>query len=398
MEAKPVDEDLRKLQSLLDDGVITESEFTEKKRQLLDQPALPATRAAPPGETPPPPKKIKAAPPAAPPTAPPANEPSLPLGYYELRDAGDDVIGYLVLSVWKSSGGFFGLMTLTSGEWEVEDYDGDSTTLLPVISSGSGPQRWSFDGGQFRFDLEEDASYSGTVSLRVLPNSGNLAVTWELESCDYEYDWSHRGEATAIPKAAAAAAAQQAGLRLSDTRSVLTGTATREHFDKGPCTAPPAATPPPAKPASIRPPPPPAAAAVSQPPKLISDDDIKKYGPNSRKALKARKAWASWDGTGTPPVKISGSFQPWEDAKFGELLNKYGQPKKNSSEMNDPAVKAFEAEFNYRMWASVVPHVNIFNYKEYKAWRIERGGKQPDGVDGPWVGFSWKQLVKSKAS
>ena len=247
MEAKPVvdegvTESLRSLQSLLDDGVITESEFEEKKRQLLDQPA---TRAAPPGETPPPPKKIKAAPPApaAPPAAPPAiqppggsNEPSLPLGYYELRDAGNDVIGYLVLSVWKSSGGFFGLMTLTSGEWEVEDYDGDSTTLLPVISSGSGPQRWSFDGGQFRFDLEEDASYSGTVSLRVLPNSGNLAVTWELESCDYEYDWSHRGEATAIPKAAAAAAAQQAGLRLSDTRSVLTGTATREHFDKGPCT------------------------------------------------------------------------------------------------------------------------------------------------------------------
>ena len=282
-----ITEDLQKLQSLLDDGVITESEFTEKKRQLLDQPA---TRAAPPGETPPPPKKIKAAPPAA----PPANEPSLPLGYYELRDAGDDVIGYLVLSVWKSSGGFFGLMTLTSGEWEVEDYDGDLTTLLPVISSGSGPQRWSFDGGQFRFDLEEDASYSGTVSLRVLPNSGNLAVTWELESCDYEYDWSHRGEATAIPKAAAAAAAQQAGLRLSDTRSVLTGTATREHFDKGPCTAPPAATPPPAKPASIDltndkeaappPPPPPPPAAVPQPPKLISDDDIKKYTTLSYRA------------------------------------------------------------------------------------------------------------------
>ena len=100
MEAKPVDEDMRSLQSLLDDGVITESEFTEKKRQLLDQSALPATCAAPPGETPPPPKKIKAAPPAAPPTAPPANEPSLQLGYYELRDAGDDVIGFLVLSVW----------------------------------------------------------------------------------------------------------------------------------------------------------------------------------------------------------------------------------------------------------------------------------------------------------
>ena len=88
MEAKPdegVTESLRSLQSLLDDGIITKADFEAKKRQLLDQPALPATRAAPPGETPPPPKKIKAAPPAAPPTAPPANEPSLPLGYYELR-------------------------------------------------------------------------------------------------------------------------------------------------------------------------------------------------------------------------------------------------------------------------------------------------------------------------
>ncbi len=231
MEAKPVDEDLRRLQSLLDDGVITESEFTEKKRQLLDQTVLPATCAAPPGETPPPHKKIKAAPPAAPPTAPPANEPSLPLGYYELRDAGDDVIGYLVLSVWKSSGGFFGMMTLTDGEWEVDDYDGDSRTLLPVISSRSGSQRWSFDGGQFRFDLEEDASYSGTLSLRVFPNSGNLAVTWDLESCDFEYDWSHRGEATAIPTAADEA--REAFWMISDTRSVLRGEATREHFNKG---------------------------------------------------------------------------------------------------------------------------------------------------------------------
>ena len=246
MEAKPVvdegvTESLRSLQSLLDDGVITESEFEEKKRQLLDQPA---TRAAPPGETPPPPKKIKAAPPAAPPAIQPpggSNEPSLPLGYYALLPGSattGSVIGYLVLSVWKSSGGFFGLMTLTSGEWEVEDYDGDSTTLAPVISSGSGPQRWSFNGGQFRFDLEEDASYSGTVSLRVFPDSGNLAVTWELESCDYEYDWSHRGEATAIPNGSKPFFddQRQAFRMISDTRSVLTGTATREHFDKGPCT------------------------------------------------------------------------------------------------------------------------------------------------------------------
>ena len=250
MEAKPdegVTESLRRLQNLLDDGIITEADYEAKKRQLLDQPA---TRAAPPGETPPPPKKIKAAPPApaAPPAAPPAilqppggsNEPSLPLGYYALLPGSATsgrVIGYLVLSVWKSSGGFFGMMTLTSGEWEVDDEDPEeesTRTLLPVISSRSGSQRWSFDGGQFRFDLEEDASYSGTVSLRVLPNSGNLAVTWELESCDYEYDWSHRGEATAIQTAADAA--RQAFRMISDTRSVLTGTATREHFDKGPCT------------------------------------------------------------------------------------------------------------------------------------------------------------------
>ena len=250
MEAKPVDEDLRKLQSLLDDGVITESEFTEKKRQLLDQPVLPATCAAPPGETPPPPKKIKAAPaaPAAPPAAPPAiqppggsNEPSLPLGYYALLPGSattGSVIGYLVLSVWKSSGGFFGMMTLTSGEWEVDDEDPEeesTRTLLPVISSRSGSQRWSFDGGQFRFHLEEDASYSGTVSLRVFPDSGNLAVTWDLESCDFEYDWSHRGEATAIPNGSKPFFddQRQAFRMISDTRSVLTGEATREHFNKG---------------------------------------------------------------------------------------------------------------------------------------------------------------------
>ena len=241
-----VTESLRRLQSLLDDGVITESEFEEKKRQLLDQPA---TRAAPPGETPPPPKKIKAAPPAsaAPPAIPPpggSNEPSLPLGYYALQQGSAppySLIGYIVLSVWKSSGGFFGLMTLTSGEWEVDDEDPEeesTRTLLPVISSRSGSQRWSFEGGQFRFGLEEDASYSGMVSLRAFPDSGNLAVTWELESCDFEYDWSHRGEATAIPNGSKPFFddQRQAFRMISDTRSVLTGEATREHFDKGPCT------------------------------------------------------------------------------------------------------------------------------------------------------------------
>ena len=210
MEAKPKYEDvkksLRELQSRFDDGLINEFEYRGKSRQLLAQ-----------------------------------LEPSLPLGYYELRDASDCEVGYLALSISKSSGGFFGMMTLTSGEWEVDDEDPEeesTRTLLPVISSRSGSQRWSFDGGQFRFDLEEDASYSGTVSLRVFPNSGNLAVTWELESCDYEYDWSHRGEATAIPNGSKPFFddQRQAFRMISDTRSVLTGEATREHFDKGPCT------------------------------------------------------------------------------------------------------------------------------------------------------------------
>jgi len=92
MEAKPKYEDvkkrLRELQSRFDDGLINEFEYRGKSRQLLAQ-----------------------------------LEPSLPLGYYELRDASDCEVGYLALSISKSSGGFFGMMTLTSGEWEVDDED-----------------------------------------------------------------------------------------------------------------------------------------------------------------------------------------------------------------------------------------------------------------------------------
>ena len=76
MEAKPKYEDvkksLRELQSRFDDGLINEFEYRGKSRQLLAQ-----------------------------------LEPSLPLGYYELRDASDEEIGYLALSISKSSGGFF---------------------------------------------------------------------------------------------------------------------------------------------------------------------------------------------------------------------------------------------------------------------------------------------------
>ena len=60
---------------------------------------------------------------------------------------------------------------------------------------------WSFQDEQFLFGLE-DALYDGTLSLRVLRNSGTLAVSWAIESHDFDYDWSHRGEATAIPTAA----------------------------------------------------------------------------------------------------------------------------------------------------------------------------------------------------
>ena len=220
MEAKPKYEDvkksLRELQSRFDDGLINEFEYRGKSRQLLAQ-----------------------------------LEPSLPLGYYELRDASDCEVGYLALSISKSSGGFFGMMTLTSGEWEVDygcyshEDPYETRTLLPVISSGSssgsGPVSamgwrsvssigWSFQDDQFLFGLE-DAPYDGTLSLRVLRNSGTLAVSWAIESHDFDYDWSHRGEATAIPTAADEA--REAFWMIDDTRSVLTGEATREHFNKG---------------------------------------------------------------------------------------------------------------------------------------------------------------------
>ena len=211
MEAKPKYEDvkksLRELQSRFDDGLINEFEYRGKSRQLLAQ-----------------------------------LEPSLPLGYYELRDASDEEIGYLALSISKSSGGFFGMMTLTSGEWEVDygcyshEDPYETRTLVPVISSGSssgsGPvssMGWRCDGDQFLLGLE-DAPYDGTLSLRVR-KSGTLAVSWAIESHDFDYDWSHRGEATAIPTAADEA--REAFWMIDDTRSVLTGEATREHFNKG---------------------------------------------------------------------------------------------------------------------------------------------------------------------
>ena len=62
---KEVEESLRRLKSLCDDGIITESDFEEKKNQLLRLP--PAKREAPPADTLPP--KKKATPPPATPEA-----------------------------------------------------------------------------------------------------------------------------------------------------------------------------------------------------------------------------------------------------------------------------------------------------------------------------------------
>ena len=63
--------ELRELKTLRDDGVIDESLFMEKSRQVLGLPALPAKREAPPATTPPP--KKKATPAATPQPAQPAS-------------------------------------------------------------------------------------------------------------------------------------------------------------------------------------------------------------------------------------------------------------------------------------------------------------------------------------
>ena len=64
---KEVDESLRRLKSLCDDGIISQSDFEEKKNQLLRLSAQPTKREAPPADTPPPTKK--ATPPPATPEA-----------------------------------------------------------------------------------------------------------------------------------------------------------------------------------------------------------------------------------------------------------------------------------------------------------------------------------------
>ena len=107
-----------------------------------------------------------------------------------------------------------------------------------------------------------------------------------------------------------------------------------------------------------------------------------RYPAHDRRVLEARDLWDSVDaGHGQddsePPPPFRGSFTDWEDAKYLELLIRYGQPLK----ANPPAMKEFLEEFGYRAKASVTAHVNAFNVGAYKAWRAANGGR--------WAGFAW---------
>ena len=75
---------------------------------------------------------------------------------------------------------------------------------------------------------------------------------------------------------------------------------------------------------------------------------------------------------------MTGYFPAWENAKYLELLNKYGEPKK----ANPEALRAFSQEFCYRKKASITSHPSYFNKGAYDAWRAANGGK--------WAGFTWR--------
>jgi hypothetical protein len=156
-----------------------------------------------------------------------------------------------------------------------------------------------------------------------------------------------------------------------------------------PAAAPPVA-PPVAPPAAM---PPPIAAlltaarAIAQPPRGITSNPaaLARFPAHDREVLEKRDLWDAVDATfgqdsdddSEPPEPFKGSFTDWEDAKYLELLIRYGQPLK----ANPPAMKKFLEEFGYRAKASVTAHVNAFNVGAYKAWRAANGGR--------WAGFAW---------
>ena len=148
-----------------------------------------------------------------------------------------------------------------------------------------------------------------------------------------------------------------------------------------PPVAPPAAMPPPIA-ALLT-----AARAIAQPPRGITANQaaLARFPAHDRDVLEKRDLWDAVDATfgqdsdddSEPLEPLTGSFTDWEDAKYLELLIRYGQPKKE----NPPAMRKFLEEFCYRAEKSVTAHVNAFNIGAYKAWRAANGGR--------WAGFAW---------
>lgn len=149
-----------------------------------------------------------------------------------------------------------------------------------------------------------------------------------------------------------------------------------------PPVAPPAAMPPPIA-ALLT-----AARAIAQPPRGITANPaaLARFPAHDRRVLEARDLHDAVDATfgqdsdddnEEPPPPFRGSFTDWEDAKYLELLIRYGQPKNE----NPPAMQKFLEEFGYRARASVTAHVNAFNVGAYKTWRAANGGQ--------WAPFAW---------
>ena len=153
-----------------------------------------------------------------------------------------------------------------------------------------------------------------------------------------------------------------------------------------PPSVPPPIAPPVAPPAAAPPAAPPAPAIV-QPPKGISTNPaaFARYNTHERNLLQARDDWDAFlsaDNVDScddneSPKQMTGYFPDWENVKYLELLNKYGEPKK----ANPEALRAFMQEFCYRKKASITSHPSHFNKGAYDAWRAANGGK--------WVGFTW---------
>ena len=131
-----------------------------------------------------------------------------------------------------------------------------------------------------------------------------------------------------------------------------------------------------------------AARAIAQPPRGITANPaaLARFPAHDRRVLEARDLHDAVDATfgqdsdddnEEPPPPFRGSFTDWEDAKYLELLVRYGQPKNE----NPPAMQKFLEEFGYRARASVTAHVNAFNVGAYKTWRAANGGQ--------WAPFAW---------